>query len=121
MIINFIKKYFSGNDTKIIIFFTILIVLTGSIFYHNVEHWKWLDSFYFSIMTLTTVGYGDLTVKHDISKIFTIIYSIIGIGMFLSFVNSINKHTVDSFKNSDGEYLLKYKKLRNKIKNKNRI
>ncbi|MDX2478101.1 MAG: potassium channel family protein [Gammaproteobacteria bacterium] len=35
-------------------------------------------------MTMTTIGYGDLTPTTDISKIFTVIYTFIGIGVFVS-------------------------------------
>jgi hypothetical protein len=39
----------------------ILTLVSGTLFYSQVEGWSLLDSLYFSIITLTTVGYGDLT------------------------------------------------------------
>lgn len=59
----------------------------GSVFYHFVEHLKWLDSFYFSTITLTTVGYGDITPHTDAGKIFTVFYVLIGIGIIGTFAN----------------------------------
>lgn len=35
-------------------------------------------------MTMSTVGYGDLTPTTDVSKIFTIIYSFITIGLLVA-------------------------------------
>lgn len=64
----------------------ILLVVTGAIFYHNQEGWSWLDSVYFTIITLTTVGYGDLSPETAVGKIFTIIYIIIGLGILSSFI-----------------------------------
>ena len=37
----------------------LLILLIGTVFYHLEEGWSWLDSLYFSVITLSTVGYGD--------------------------------------------------------------
>ncbi|MFN8377767.1 MAG: potassium channel family protein [Anaerolineae bacterium] len=35
------------------------ILVVGTIFYHLVEGWNILDSVYFCVITLTTIGYGD--------------------------------------------------------------
>jgi voltage-gated potassium channel Kch len=37
------------------------LVLTGTIFYWRFEDWTFIQALYFSVLTLTTVGYGDLT------------------------------------------------------------
>jgi hypothetical protein len=36
------------------------------------------DSFYFSFVTLTTLGYGDITPKHPVARAFTVLEAIIG-------------------------------------------
>ena len=81
---------------------TILVLLIGSAtwFYHDVEQWSILDSLYFSVVTITTVGYGDLSPHTSIAKIFTMCYLFLGIGVLLSFVNYIAQHTVASSVNS---------------------
>ncbi len=40
-------------------------------------------------MTLATVGYGDLTPTTDYSRIFTIIYIFIGLGVLVLFLSAI--------------------------------
>jgi hypothetical protein len=53
----------------------------GTVVYHFIEEWTWVDSFYFSSVTLTTVGFGDLTPTSDFSKIFTVFYIFGGISL----------------------------------------
>lgn len=64
----------------------------GSTFYHHVENLKWLDSVYFSVVTLTTIGYGDIVPKTDAGKIFTIFYVIVGIGILAGVANYLLQH-----------------------------
>lgn len=69
------------------LFYTALIVIgVGGWFYHSVEGWSWLDSFYFTIITLTTVGYGDFSPKTDLGKLFTMVYVVLGLGIISSFI-----------------------------------
>jgi voltage-gated potassium channel Kch len=64
----------------------LFVLLCGTFFYHGVEGWSWLDSFYFSVITLTTIGYGDLSPSTPGSKIFTIFFIFIGLGVFSAFI-----------------------------------
>ena len=59
----------------------ILFVFLVSFVYHNLEHWTWLDSVYFTIITSTTIGYGDITPTTQAGKMFTIFVSLIGIAI----------------------------------------
>ena len=61
----------------------------GTIFYWSVEDWTFIQSLYFSVVTLATVGYGDLTPTTDYSRIFTIIYIFIGLGVLVLFLSAI--------------------------------
>ena len=71
---------------------TSVILVIGTIVYHYIEGWTWLDSFYFSIITLTTIGYGDFSPQTTIGKLFTILYILIGIGIILGFIDTVYKH-----------------------------
>lgn len=57
-----------------------LIVSIGTIGYMTIEDWPFLDAFYMTMITLTTVGFKEI---HDLSvagKLFTIILVISGVG-----------------------------------------
>lgn len=68
----------------------------GAWFYHAVEGWDWLDSLYFCVVTLTTIGFGDLTPKTPLGKIFTMVYIFAGLGLLIGFIDAIGKELVQS-------------------------
>jgi len=55
----------------------------GTIVFHRLESWTWIQSFYFSVVTITTVGYGDFTPTNDASRLFTAIYILVGVSIGL--------------------------------------
>ena len=81
-------RFLIDKKHRAIIITTLTVLGTGTIVFHFAEGWKWLDSFYFSVITLATVGYGDFTPHTDVGKIFVIFYIISGIGIFLAFIQS---------------------------------
>lgn len=67
----------------------LLFIAVGSYTYQNVEGWNAVDSTYFVVITMTTIGYGDLAPQTDVGKIFTIFFSFFGIAMAFYFVSII--------------------------------
>jgi len=74
----------------IIIF--IVLLIGGVYFYSNIEGWRYIDSAYFTVATVTTVGYGDIVPVTDIGKIFTMFFSFLGIGMTLYFFTLFGRY-----------------------------
>jgi len=70
----------------------IMLLLIGAYAYHKVENWRYLDSIYFTVATVTTIGYGDFVPKTDTGKIFTIFFSFVGIGTAFYFLSLIGKY-----------------------------
>ena len=63
------------------------VIATGTVFYHYFMPLKWIDAVYFSVITITTVGYGDIHPVNDPTKIFTIFYVLIGVGIIAASLN----------------------------------
>jgi voltage-gated potassium channel Kch len=59
----------------------IALVALGTFTFHFLEGWSFVASFYFSVTTLTTVGYGDLVPTSDFSRLVTAIYVFIGVSI----------------------------------------
>lgn len=85
-------SFLKDEEYRDLLLTTCIVVAFGSVVYHYLEGWSWVDAVYFSVITLTTVGYGDFSPQTDKGKLFTIFYIIIGIGLILSFINAIYNH-----------------------------
>ena len=69
--------------TRPIFIYAIIVIGVGAALYHWLEGWDWLDSFYFVVITLTTIGYGDLHPTKPVTKLLTIFYGLNGIVLLL--------------------------------------
>ena len=69
------------------------ILTMGATYFHFEQNLSWVDSFYFCTVTLTTVGYGDITPESNEAKLFIMIYILSGIGVIASFANLIIKNS----------------------------
>jgi len=65
------------------------VLLVGTVAYHWLEGWSYLDALYFCVISLATVGYGDLTPTTPLARLFTIGYVINGIVILLTLFDRI--------------------------------
>jgi voltage-gated potassium channel len=70
------------------------LLATGTIFYSLVEGWGPLDALYFSVTTLATVGYGDLSPQTGLGKAFTIFFVLAGVGVVVAFASEVARQTI---------------------------
>lgn|SRR6056300_458406 len=94
-------QFLRDKDYRSLLGASIFILFGGALFYHLIEKWTFLDALYFSAITLTTIGYGDFTPQTDAGKIFTIIYIGLGVGLILTFVNTVFNHFRQTRKDYD--------------------
>jgi hypothetical protein len=83
------QKAFRDWELRGLLFFVLIIIAAGVVFYMIVEGWDFVEALYFCVATLTTVGYGDLHPTNDLSRIFTTLYVLVGVGFILGFVNVV--------------------------------
>ena len=65
------------------------IAAIQAVVFMRVEGWRFLDAFYFAIVSMATVGYGDLAPQTSLGKIFALVFLLVGVGVFVLTVSSI--------------------------------
>jgi voltage-gated potassium channel len=75
--------------TRGIVVLALVVLAGGTLFYVQAEGWSVVDALYFCVVTLTTIGFGDLAPTTTTSRLFTVVYSLIGIGIIAAFVTSL--------------------------------
>ncbi len=71
------------------------LVTSGTDVYQWLEDWSWIDSLSFSVVAVTTVGFGDLAPSTDGSKLFTVFYIIAGVSIIGTFLDvRLKRHGV---------------------------
>ena len=91
----FIRAFVHGlkdAEFRALLLVLVGLLVSGTIFYSTVEGWGLLDALYFSVATLATVGYGDLHPTTPLSKVFTIVYIVLGVGVFVAFITKVTAH-----------------------------
>ncbi|MFT4532453.1 MAG: hypothetical protein ACI9T8_000476 [Candidatus Saccharimonadales bacterium] len=71
------------------IFSLVTLIGFGTWMFKLIEEWTWAESFYFSVATLTTVGYGDIHPTSDGSRVFTAIFILLGVGIVIAALSRI--------------------------------
>ena len=88
------RQSFADPGFRALIFVFGLLMTTGTVFYHRVEEWSWLDSAYFSVVTMATVGYGDFAPQTSLGKVFTMFYMLLGTGIFIVIASTVGNTLV---------------------------
>ena len=76
---------------------TLATILTGTWFYHQFEPTitTWGDAYYFTVITLTTIGYGDFSPTIPLTKFFTTIYVFIGLGIIAGLISLVGEAVIE--------------------------
>ena len=82
---------------KVIFLFILLgfVFAFGTLGYMLIEGWSPFDAFYMTVVTLSTIGYGEV---HELSKVgraFTILLIFLGLGIFTVMVGSVSQAVLE--------------------------
>lgn len=90
--------------SKIITAFTLLIVvsLIGILGFRLVSEYSWVDALYMTVITMSTVGFGEVQPLDDSAKLFTVILIIFSVFIFAYAISVITEYI---FSKSDPERL----------------
>lgn len=81
----------------------LLILLSSTVFYTQVSDWTTVDALYFTVVTLTTVGYGDVVPSDHAGRFFALILFFFGAGVVGSLLASAFSEMLDREAPRDGE------------------
>jgi len=75
----FIKYFYHGLElaAPLLIFLALLIIVMGQVVGQR-ESWSRFDSLYWSFITATTVGYGDIRPLYKLSKTISVLIALTG-------------------------------------------
>ncbi|WP_045392608.1 potassium channel family protein [Falsirhodobacter sp. alg1] len=97
-----IHAAFTDSWVRFLLALTCVMITTASIFYRWAEGWSWLDAAYFSVITISTIGYGDFSPQTAMGKVFTIFYVISGLGIFVVTASAIAERIISSARHDSG-------------------
>lgn len=66
----------------------LIIMPIGIIGYMVIENLAFIDAVWLTVITLTTIGYGDINITSDLGRIFTITLVLVGLGAITFFLSS---------------------------------
>lgn len=84
-----VKFFFEINGLKYMVFASLFCIIAGSIAIHFVEGMSVFDGIWWSFVTTTTVGYGDISPTTPAGRVIAAILMIVGIGLIGSLTSTI--------------------------------
>ena len=106
---NFAKKIWQvlkANIFYFVLFITLILIFSSATFMSIFENLKFKDALWWSFVTATTVGYGDITPTSNLGRLVAVILMITGVSFFGVLTGTISSYFLkkDIDRKKDGSY-----------------
>ena len=90
-IISKIKNYIIEHKENILLslFLTLFFIINDVVYNELEDDWSTLDTIYFTVTSITTVGYGDFTPSTEGSRLYTILFLLVGLIVIFGTINDV--------------------------------
>ncbi len=71
-----------------------LITIIGGVGYWIIEGWSWLDAFYMAVITVTTVGFGEIYPLSPVGRVFTTVLIVLGVASITYAFSALTNYVI---------------------------
>jgi len=91
-----IAEFFNKRKRIVVYFILLLTIGSGGFYFIGGEKWSLIDSLYMTVITLSTVGYGEVHKLDDLAKVWSILLIIFGVTGIGALLRTINEEFIQS-------------------------
>ena len=91
-----IAEIFNKRKRILVYFILLLTIGSGGFYFIGGEKWSLIDSLYMTVITLSTVGYGEVHKLDDFAKVWSILLIVFGVTGIGALLRTINEEFIQS-------------------------
>ena len=98
--------------------YSLLLIIIGTVGYMLIDNYTFINAFYMTVITVSTVGFGEVQVLSSAGKVFTAVLILGGLGVLAYFITAISQNL---FQNQLSFFYGAYNKRKGKSKMENHV
>lgn len=81
--------------------FLIVLLALGTLAFHLIEGWNWLDALYMTVIIVTTIGFAEVYPLSDLGQGFTIVFALVSFLFFATIVSFLSSYLIEVYLQSN--------------------